>query len=186
MHEWVVAGAVISDAVAKSATAELSSLLPQQQKRDDSPVLLVQNQRASGHTDWTPPGGVIDANEDVLLGLGREVTEETGLVVTSWERLLYRIEVVAEDMGWSLSVEVHEAGAVEGALTIGNDPDGIVVAADWVVPRYCHDRLLETQQWVREPLVDWLHEQYLASRLYRYAVQGTDFFDCAVQRISVE
>lgn len=186
MHEWVVAGAVISTAVADSASSKSEHLLSHQQQRPDSPVLLVQNQRASGHTDWTPPGGVIDANENVLIGLGREVEEETGLVVTDWARQLYRIEVVAEDMGWSLSVEVHEAAAVQGSLAVGNDPDGIVVAADWVGPHLCHDRLLDTQQWVREPLVEWLSEQYLASRLYRYAVRGTDFFDCAVTRLSVE
>ena len=63
MRDWLVGGAVIEG---------------------PSGLLLVQNRRRDGSFDWSPPGGVIDAGETVLEGIGREVVEETGLVVTEW------------------------------------------------------------------------------------------------------
>ena len=56
MKIWQVAGAVIER---------------------DGAVLLVENLRRNGHTDWTPPGGVIELadGETVLAGLAREVAE---------------------------------------------------------------------------------------------------------------
>ena len=52
-------------------------------------ILLVRNRRRNGDHDWTTPGGVVDAGETVLEALGREVTEETGLIVSSWSTALY-------------------------------------------------------------------------------------------------
>ena len=47
-------------------------------------LLLVRNQRRNGATDWSTPGGVIDATDASLLaGLTREVEEETGLASPS-------------------------------------------------------------------------------------------------------
>ena len=42
-------------------------------------LLLVRNRRRNGSWDWSPPGGVIDQGETVLVGLTREVAEETGV-----------------------------------------------------------------------------------------------------------
>ena len=40
-------------------------------------LLLVRNQRRNGATDWSTPGGVIDATDASLrAGLAREVEEE--------------------------------------------------------------------------------------------------------------
>jgi 8-oxo-dGTP diphosphatase len=78
MREWLVAGALVEI---------------------DGALLLVRNERRGGHSDWTTPGGVIDADDQSLLdGLTREVYEETGLRVTAWEGPLYEVNAVARDM----------------------------------------------------------------------------------------
>ena len=152
MKEWLVAGAVIEG---------------------PSGILLVANRRRDGGIDWSTPGGVIDAGEEVLDGLGREVTEETGLVVGAWDGLLYGIDVVAPDLGWHLRVEVHRAAAVDGDLVV-DDPDGIVVDAAYVPVSECEARLLQAHPWVREPLSAWIGERWLAARDFRYHVEGVD------------
>ena len=48
-------------------------------------LLLVHNLRRSGRTDWSTPGGVIDAGATLLPGLTREVEDETGLRGTAWD-----------------------------------------------------------------------------------------------------
>jgi 8-oxo-dGTP diphosphatase len=152
VRSWLVAGAVIEGPLG---------------------VLLVANRRRDGAVDWSTPGGVIDPGEGVLDGLAREVAEETGLVVTRWDGLLYEIEASAPDLGWDLRVEVHRAAEVEGTLRV-DDPDGIVVDACWVPVHDCAGRLEAAHHWVREPLAAWLGERWLASRRFRYRVEGAD------------
>ena len=139
-----------------------------------SGVLMVQNLRRGGHRDWTPPGGVIDAGEHLVGGLTREVSEETGLTVTSWEGPLYRITAVAPGLGWTLTVEVHRALAVVGCIEVGRDPDGIVVAADLVAPDDCGPRMSGAHPWVSEPLLDWMAQRWSGTRDYAYRVEGSD------------
>lgn len=143
MQEWLVAGAVVQGTAVDPSAG------------DDSSVLLVRNVRSSGRSDWTPPGGVVDRGEDVLAGLAREVREETGLTVVEWADPLYVVVTEAPDMDWRLRVEVHRAAAVEGGLEVGEDPDGIVVEAEFVSHRRGRTLLGTTQPWVREPLLDW-------------------------------
>jgi 8-oxo-dGTP diphosphatase len=137
-------------------------------------LLLVRNQRHGGHTDWTPPGGVIDHGEDLLAGLSREVTEETGLCVVDWVGPAYRIEVEAPDLGWTLYVEAWRALAYEGDLRVGDDPDGIVVEARFVPVAECVGCLGRTQPWVTDPVEAWLAEPWDGTRHFAYRVEGTD------------
>jgi 8-oxo-dGTP diphosphatase len=137
-------------------------------------LLLVRNLRRNGSHDWTPPGGVIDEGETLLEGLTREVEEETGLRVTRWaDGPVYEIDAVAEGLGWRLRVEAHLAVDYEGDLRL-HDPDGIVVEARFVALDDCAVHLEAAQQWVREPLGEWLRLRFEGPRRFGYHIVGTD------------
>jgi 8-oxo-dGTP diphosphatase len=163
MREWLVAGALVEV---------------------DGALLLVRNLRRGGASDWSTPGGVIDAGDaSVLAGLTREVEEETGLVVTAWEGPLYEVQAVAVDLGWRLRAEVYRALAFDGEVRVA-DPDGIVVEAAWVASPACAERLATGAPWVREPLTEWLAERWGpgARRGYEYDVRGTRRDELSVRR----
>lgn len=160
MRDWVVGSAVIESGVLATEV-------------DPPPgVLLVENLRRSGESDWTTPGGVIDPGEAVVDGLTREVREETGLEVLRWGELLYEIVAEAPGLGWRLRVEVHRAAEVVGALRVGEDPDGIVIGAAWCDEDSCLDRLGHAHQWVREPMSEWVRERFDRPRSFRYRIDG--------------
>lgn len=171
MRDWVVGGAVIEAAVLGAAAPSMPDA-----------VLLVENVRRDGRSDWTPPGGVIDGGEVVVEGLTREVREETGLHVLEWGGPLYEIVAEAPGLGWRLRVEVHRALLVDGSVRVGSDPDGIVVAADWVTPGACEDRLCDAHPWVREPLMEWMNERFHESRSFRYHVLGDRLTELVIER----
>ena len=159
MRRWQVAGAII----------------PAPDRVGHRGVLLVENLRRSGLTDWTPPGGVVELGEgeSILEGLAREVLEETGLLVTKWAGPLYRVTTEAPDMGWTMCVEVHLGVEYDDVIRVGDDPDGIVVSADYFHEDECVVRVAEGHPWVREPLCDWLSERWTdETRDYRYRVHG--------------
>jgi 8-oxo-dGTP diphosphatase len=161
VREWLVGGAVIET---------------------PDGVLLVCNQRRNGDLDWTPPGGVIDDGEALLEGLAREVTEETGLVVTGWQGPLYEIQAEAPGLGWRLRVEAWLAVEFEGDLRI-EDPDGIVIDAQFVGIDDCTGHLATGHPWVREPLSEWLVERWDGTRQYGYRVDGTELRSLVVTRM---
>lgn len=136
-------------------------------------LLLVQNRRRDGTSDWSPPGGVVELGEgeSVVEGLTREVAEETGLRVDAWEGPLYRVEAVAPEMGWHLRVEVFRALAYEGTITI-DDPDGIVIDAGFLALDACRVHLATTWPPTHEPLLSWLDERWSDQRHYRYSIEG--------------
>jgi 8-oxo-dGTP diphosphatase len=153
--EWTVAGALV-------------------ESRDG--LLLVRNERRGGRTDWSTPGGVIDATDESLRhGLAREVEEETGLQVTEWEGPLYTVVARAPDLGWVMRCEVHRALAYQGELHV-DDPDGIVVEAAFAARDACAALLARCAPWVREPLADWLADRWGPgeAREYAYEVFGTE------------
>lgn len=163
MQEWLVAGALV--------------------EADDG-LLLVRNVRRGGREDWSTPGGVIDADDaSILEGLTREVEEETGLRVTKWEGPVYEVVCEAVDLGWILRAEIHRALEYEGELRV-DDPDGIVVEAEFLSSHECVARLSAGARWVHEPLAEWLSERWgpTAARGYRYAVHGTSHEELSVHR----
>lgn len=147
-------------------------------------LLLVRNRRRDGSLDWSPPGGVIEVadGESVTDGLTREVEEETGFRVSAWSGPVYEVEAVAEQLGWTMRVEVHRAVAFEGKLRL-TDPDGIVVDACFVDPGDCAAHLAQCHPWVREPLGAWLADRWVDARSYRYRVEGADRHSLSVTRL---
>ena len=163
MHQWVVASGLV----------EVGGHL-----------LLVRNQRRGGWSDWSTPGGVVDASDASLLdALTREVHEETGIRVAGWEGPLYSVRAVAPDMGWTLRAEIHRAVEFAGEVHV-DDPDGIVVEAAFVPLADAGARLARNTRWVGEPLGEWLVERWgpAEPREYRYHVRGTSRHDLSIVR----
>ncbi|MGI9599409.1 MAG: NUDIX hydrolase, partial [Acidimicrobiales bacterium] len=150
LRHWQVAGGIVAD---------------------ERGLLLVKNLRRNGDMDWSTPGGVVDPGETPVQGLTREVREETGLSVLSWNGPVYRVEVTAPDAGFFLEVEAHRAEGFSGALTI-DDPDGIVISAEFVDLLTARNRLNGASPWVVEPLLAHVEDGVRDGRVFRYLVEG--------------
>lgn len=137
----------------------------------DGGVLLVANRRRNGEVDWSTPGGVIDPGETALAALTREVFEETGIGVTSWSDIVYQVEVVAPDHGFHLEVSCHQAEEFTGSIRL-DDPDRIVVAAEYVAIDVVPERLDGSAPWVAEPLIEYLNGESVDRRHFRYRLTG--------------
>lgn len=149
-------------------------------------LLMVRNVRRGGRVDWTPPGGVIDATDrNLAAGLTREVVEETGITVGRWDGPVYTVRADAPDMGWRMRCEVHYALEFVGELFV-DDPDEIVVAAEFLDDAGCSDVLATCPPWVREPLAEWMAGRWTSreARTFHYEVRGTRLDTLEVRRLS--
>jgi 8-oxo-dGTP diphosphatase len=166
VREWLVASGLIESA--------------------DGGLLLVQNLRRDGSLDWSPPGGVVEVHdgESPADGLTREVEEETGLRVTEWQGPIWHVEAEAPEMGWHLKVEVFRARSWTGELSVGTDPDGIVVDARFVTRAECPDLFSGAHRWVHEPMQAWLFADGIVETLrWRYRVEGASPRAAVVTRL---
>lgn len=136
-------------------------------------VLLVHNIRKDGRSDWSTPGGVVDAGETFVEALTRETFEESGITVPEWSGPIYRVEVLAPGLGFHLQVEAHLALSFAGEVTI-DDPDGIVVDAQWVDLGEVANQLESASVFVAEPLLAHLHDGVDDGRLFGYEIEGAE------------
>lgn len=151
LRHWQVAGGVVAD---------------------ERGLLLVENLRRNGSTDWSTPGGVVDRGETSRQALSREVREETGLDVPDWLGPIYRVEVKAPDAGFFLQVEAFRAETFSGEINI-EDPDGIVICAEFVDLVRARALLGQTPSpWVGEPLLAHVEDGVTDGRVFRYLVEG--------------
>lgn len=151
MRRWKVAGGLLTD---------------------HRGLLLVANRRRNGSIDWSTPGGVVDDGETTLLALSREVTEETGLVVASWDELCWTVEVDFVDLDMHLHVEVHRASAWSGDLCF-DDPDGIVHDGGFHDHAAVAGRMESSPAWVAEPLTEWLDGAADGQPHFHYRATGS-------------
>ncbi len=162
LRHWAVAGGVVVDGEGR--------------------VLLVNNRRRNGSTDWSPPGGVVDPGESPIVALGREVNEETGLIVDGWGEPLYRVEVTAPGFGFFLQVVAHRAESFAGEIAI-DDPDQIVIDARFMETDAAIEMMVDAPQWVREPMAAHLVEGVSDGRTFAYRLDGTSAEDRRVTRL---
>ena len=148
----------------------------------DGALLLVHNRRRGGYSDWSTPGGVVEPGELTLAGLGREVIEESGITVHTWSEPVYSVEAFAPQMGWQMRVETFRALTWSGQIAI-DDPDGIVIDAEFVSSTACAARLAGAAQWVREPIGEWLSDGWAELRPFRYHVEGVDRAALTITRL---
>ena len=149
---------------------------------DDRDLLLVANRRRDGSVDWSTPGGVVDEGETSVGALSREVREETGLVVVEWARLCWTTEVDFVDLEMRLTAEVHLAAGFEGELMV-DDPDGIVIAAEFVSPSIAAVHLESSLPWVAEPTLEWLERPWAQPRQFSYRATGRDIRALETERL---
>lgn len=145
-------------------------------------LLLVCNRRRDGRVDWTPPGGIVDEGETTLVGLSREVNEETSLTVEAWGERAYTVEVEFVGKDFHLTAEVFEAIGWDGELHV-DDPDGVVVDARFLDLTMAKKHLSSAPPWVSEPLSAWLNDPESAATHYSFRAESIDG-NLQVQRLS--
>ncbi|WP_051525183.1 NUDIX domain-containing protein [Exiguobacterium artemiae] len=133
--------------------------------RQGDQLLLVKNQADGERAVWSLPGGVIEAGETLADALKREMAEETGLSVETFE-LAYVTENFIEQFDAHSLVTYFEC-AIRGEL-LPNDPDREVVDSQWVPIEQLGDYLLNRD--VLEPLQDYLNKASKSYYLYEQMV----------------
>lgn len=133
------------------------SLIASAVARRHGDLLLVQQQGPDDpHPHWWLPSGQVESGEELLVGLGRELLEETGLTLVGTPTIAYVVQVLrhrAESLQQWLVC--HFACEVAGNLS-PQDPDGLVLSAHWVQEQVALAHLGRNSDYDCEPLRRWL------------------------------
>lgn len=139
-----------------------------------SRLLLVE---AQGPDDrgpvWMLPGGKVEADEELLDALRRELAEETGLQIAGEPQLVFEVVVdsrtdIATGLYHALTYTCEATGELQP-----DDPDGLVRNAAWVEVGDALNRLSVLEWYECEPLRRFLSGEAVIGVAYRYRVTGT-------------
>jgi len=133
--------------------------------RQQNQLLLVKNQADGAEAVWSLPGGVIEDGETLKAALQREMKEETGLSVETFE-LAYITENFIEQFDAHSLVTYFDC-SVTGELSM-NDPDREVIACQWVPVEQLGDYIRNRD--ILGPLEDYLNETSKSYYLYEQMV----------------
>jgi 8-oxo-dGTP diphosphatase len=135
-------------------------------------LLLVQ-QRYPGDPRpyWGLPGGQVEPGEELLAGLGREVSEETGLTLIGTPTIAFVLQVLRQtEEGIQQWLVCHFACEVAGRLS-PHDPDGLVLSAHWVQEQAALELLGTDPQYDCEPLRSFLSREAAPGIVYSRQVK---------------
>jgi ADP-ribose pyrophosphatase YjhB (NUDIX family) len=134
-------------------------------------LLLVQ-QRYPGdpRSYWGLPGGQVEQGEELLVGLGRELHEETGLSLVRTPTIAFVVQILRQtEEGHQQWLACHFACEVAGLLG-PQDPDGLVLSAHWVEEQTALEQLGTDPQYQCEPLWSFLCGEAAPGTVYTIRV----------------
>lgn len=135
--------------------------------RRDGHLLLVQQQGPQDELPgWGLPGGQVEPGEALLIGLQRELFEETGLTLVGTPTLAFLVQILREkEEGIQEYLAFHFACEVVGQIC-PQDPDGLILSAHWVEEQLALERLGMLFWYDGEPLRLWLSGEAASGTVY--------------------
>ena len=116
------------------------------------------------------PGGQVETGEELLVGLGRELLEETGLTLVGTPTIAFVIQVLRQtEEGLQQWLACHFACEVAGQIG-PQDPDGLVLSAHWVEEQTALEHLGTDPEYNGEPLRRWLCGEAASGTVYTVKV----------------